>query len=204
MNIYKSIDPSEVLIIAFCAPQHPALQSHFRTFSLVYILSSTYIKASIIPTLTMAPTEMVQTGAPLTQARPSTPPSSPNASSEHVVTLSNAQQFHPILNLDTDGVFDVEMVKAVVAMQTESSPASKCTCSNALPENPTFQASAQPLTLSNLEQLLLKLIEAKSEPPKVSEDAKPDAHPEVTRASKLEYKTVTEVYASTGLAMKHG
>jgi hypothetical protein len=133
----------------------------------------------------MAPTEMVQTGAPLTQARPSTPPSSPNASSEHVVTLSNAQQF-------------IEMVNAIVAIQIASSPISKCTFSHALPENPTFQASAQPLTLENLEQLLLKLIDAKSEPPKVSEDAKPAAPPEATRASKLEYKTVTEVYASNG------
>ena len=84
-----------------------------------------------------------------------------------------------------------------------SSPASKYTCSHILPENPTFQASPQPLTLENLEQLLLKLIDAKSKPPKVSEDAKPDA-PEAARASKLEHKTVTEVYASNGALIKHG
>jgi hypothetical protein len=95
------------------------------------------------------------------------------------------------------------MVNTVVAMQMASSPTSKCTCSHALPETLTFQASAQPLTLENLEQLFLKLINAKSKPPKSSEDAKPDA-PEAARASKLECKTVTEVYASTGLAMKHG
>jgi hypothetical protein len=138
----------------------------------------------------MSPAEMVHTGAPLTQARPNTPPSSPNDSSEHVVTLSSAQQF-------------IEMVTAIVAMQMASSPASKCTCSHVPPENPTFQASPQPLTLENLEQLLLKLIDAKSKPPKVSEGAKLDA-PEAARASKLEYKTVTEVYASSGVLMKHG
>jgi hypothetical protein len=117
----------------------------------------------------MPPTEMVHTGAPLTQAHPSTPPSSPNDSSEHVVTLSSAQQF-------------IEMVTAIVAMQMASSPASKCSCSHVPPENPTFQASPQPLTL---------------------EGAKPDA-PEAARASKLEYKTVTEVYASNGVVVKHG
>jgi len=138
----------------------------------------------------MSPTEMVHTGAPLTQAHPSTPPSSPNDSSEHVVTLSNAQQF-------------IEMVTAIVAMQMASSPASKCSCSHVPPENPTLQASPQPLTLENLEQLLPKLIDAKSKPPKISEGAKPDA-PEAARASKLEYKTVTEVYASNGVVVKHG
>jgi hypothetical protein len=138
----------------------------------------------------MSPTEMVHTGAPMTQAHPRTPSSSPNDSSEHVVTLSSAQQF-------------IEMVTAIVGMQMASSPASKCTCFHIPPENPTFQASPQPLTLENFEQLLLKLIDARPKPPKVSEGAKPDA-PEAARASKLEYKTVTEVYASNSILMKHG
>jgi hypothetical protein len=129
----------------------------------------------------MSPTEIVHTRAPLTQAHPSTPPSSLNDSSEHVVTLSNAQQF-------------IEMVTAIVAMQMAS---------HVPPENPTLQASPQPLTLENLEQLLPKLIDAKSKPPKISEGAKPDA-PEAARASKLEYKTVTEVYASNSVVVKHG
>jgi hypothetical protein len=141
----------------------------------------------------MAPAEMVQTGAPLTQARPSTPPSSPNTSSEHVVTLSNAQEF-------------IGMVKAVVAMQIASSPASKCTCSHVLPENPTSQASAQPLTLENLEQLLLKLTGAKSadsggesedSESAISEGTQPEDV--VALGSRLEFKTVNEVYVSNSV-----
>jgi hypothetical protein len=138
----------------------------------------------------MSPAEMVHTRAPLTQARPNTLPSSLNESSEHVITLSNARQF-------------IKMVTTIVAIQMASSPASKCTCSHVPPKNPTFQVSTQPLTLKNLEQLLLKVINAKSKPPKVPEGAKPDA-PEAARASKLEYKTVTKVYASNGMLMKHG
>jgi hypothetical protein len=94
----------------------------------------------------------------------------------------------------------IDMVKAVVAMEIASTP--KCTCSHVPPENPTFQA--QPRTLENLEQLLLKLIDAKSKPPKAPESAKPDAHPEAARASKPEYKTVTEVYTSNGVVVEHG
>jgi hypothetical protein len=136
----------------------------------------------------MVSTEMIQTGPQMASAKPSTPPSSPSQSpSEQLVTLNNVHQF-------------VDMVKAVVAMEIASTP--KCTCSHVPPENPTFQA--QPLTLENLEQLLLKLIDTKSKPPKAPEGAKPDAHPEVARASKPEYKTVTEVYASNGVVVEHG
>jgi hypothetical protein len=56
---------------------------------------------------------------------------------------------------------------------------------------------ATPLTIEHLERLLVKLIEAKSEDP--SDDSKPDAKPgdaeaKIARASKLEFKTVNEVY----------
>jgi len=92
------------------------------------------------------------------------------------------------------------MVKAVVAIEIASIP--KYTCSHVPPENPTFQA--QPLTLENLEQLLLKLINAKSKPLKAPESTKPDAYPEAARASKPKYKTVTEVYTSNSIIIEYG
>ncbi|KAG4428231.1 hypothetical protein IFR05_016287 [Cadophora sp. M221] len=138
----------------------------------------------------MSPTEMVHTGASLTQTRPSTPPGSPTDSSEHVVTLSSAQQF-------------IEIVSTIVAMQMASSPASKRTCSHVPPENPTFQASERPLTLEHLEELLLKLVRAKStESAGKSEDSESttseDTQQEdvVAPASRLEFKTVYEVWDS--------
>ena len=134
---------------------------------------------------------MAHTGAPLSQAHLSTLLSSPNLlSSEYIVILNNAQQF-------------IEMVSAIVAMQIASPPVSKCTCSHAPLENPTFQASAQPLTLENLEQLLLKLTGAKSaDSDGESEDSESttseDTQPEdvVAPGSRLEFKTVNEVYVS--------
>jgi hypothetical protein len=121
---------------------------------------------------------MIQASPSVALAQQSTPPSSPSRpSSEHVVTLSNAQEF-------------IDMVKAIVAMQIASNPSPKCICS--------------PLTYSDLEQLILKLIDAKSKPPKPSEDSKLDTHPEAATASKVEYKTVTEVYASNGALIEHG
>ncbi|PMD21103.1 P-loop containing nucleoside triphosphate hydrolase protein [Hyaloscypha hepaticicola] len=70
----------------------------------------------------------------------------------------------------------------------------KYTCSDSLSKQAHPQAYTQPLTSQDLEQLILKLIDAKSNPPKLSEAAKPDALPEAARASKLECKTVTEVW----------
>jgi hypothetical protein len=138
----------------------------------------------------MARTEMIQASPSVAQQQ-STPPSSPSLpSSEHVITLSNAQEL-------------IDMVKAIVAMQIASTPTPKCTCSDAPSQNAHLQASAQPLTSQDLEQLILKLIDAKSKPPKSSKSAKPNAHPEAARASKLEYKTVTEVYASNSSLRKH-
>jgi hypothetical protein len=56
---------------------------------------------------------------------------------------------------------------------------------------------ATPLTIEHVERLIVKLIEAKSKDP--SDDSKPDAkpsdaQPKIARASKLEFKTVNEVY----------
>jgi hypothetical protein len=133
---------------------------------------------------------MIQASPSVALAQQSTPPSSPSQpSSEHVITLGNAQEF-------------IDMVKAIVAMQIASTP--KCACSDAPSENAHHQASTQPLTSQDLEQLILKLIDAKSKPPKSSEGPKPGTHPEAARASKPEHKTVTEVYASNGSLRKHG
>jgi hypothetical protein len=77
------------------------------------------------------------------------------------------------------------------------------------PSSPSQSSSEQLVTLNNVlqfiymvKQLILKLIDAKSKPPKSPESAKPG--PEAARASKLECKTVTEVYASNGMLIKHG
>ncbi|KAG4427614.1 hypothetical protein IFR05_016902 [Cadophora sp. M221] len=114
-------------------------------------------------------------------AQPGTPPSSPNQS-EHIATWSNAHQF-------------IDVLKAIVDMQIASAPAPKCACFHTSAESQTFQASAQPLTVDHLEQLISKLIDAKSKPPEASKDAKPgDPQPETARASKLEFKTVNEVW----------
>ncbi|KAH6692795.1 hypothetical protein BKA61DRAFT_499673 [Leptodontidium sp. MPI-SDFR-AT-0119] len=84
-----------------------------------------------------------------------------------------------------------------------SSPASKRTCSHVPPENPTFQASERPLTLEHLEELLLKLVGAKStDSAGKSEDSESttseDTQQEdvVAPASRLEFKTVYEVWDS--------
>jgi hypothetical protein len=139
----------------------------------------------------MAPTEMIQTSCQMVRAQPCTPPSSPNqSSSEHIVALNNVQQF-------------IDAFKAVVALQIASAPAPKCTCSHTSAGSQTLQASAQPLTFEHLEQIISKLIDAQSKPPKASKDAKPgDPQPETARASKLEFKTVNEVYVSNGVLIK--
>ncbi|KAH8772428.1 P-loop containing nucleoside triphosphate hydrolase protein [Hyaloscypha sp. PMI_1271] len=52
--------------------------------------------------------------------------------------------------------------------------------------------------ISNVEKLISKPIEAKSKPPRISEDAKPkDTRPQIAQASKAEFET--EVYISNGL-----
>jgi hypothetical protein len=66
-------------------------------------------------------------------------------------------------------------------------------------EDPTSHKSSTPLTMEHFEKLVEKLIEAKS-PDLASDKAKPgasgDAQPKGTRASKLNFKTVNEMYVS--------
>ena len=144
---------------------------------------------------TEVPTEMVQTSLAL--AQPTAPPSSPNLSlSKCFLTLSDAQ----------------ELAKAVTNMQMGSTHAAKCTCSYTPPENlseatltdhysptlcymsPTNQTSSQFVTTEHVQQFLdiLKSLSTKQGPP--PPHAKPPGGEPKARASRLEFKTVNEVY----------
>jgi len=131
--------------------------------------------SSIISTLTMAPTEMIQTAL----AQPTTPPSSPNPSSDPIVTLSNAQQF-------------IDMVKAVVTMEIAST-------------SPTNQPLQQIVTTEHVQQFLdfLKSLGTKQEtpPPPAIVDKVEFKEPKA-RASTLDFKNVIEMFVHTGLQFK--
>jgi hypothetical protein len=58
-----------------------------------------------------------------------------------------------------------------IASALTLAPAPKCACFHTSAESQTVQTT-QPLTVDHLEQLILKLIDAKSKPPKPSKDAK--------------------------------
>jgi hypothetical protein len=131
----------------------------------------------------MASTEMIQKGRPSSQALIGTPPNSPDLSQSLSFTLNDAHQF-------------IDMVKAVVAMQIASTtPSPHCVCSDPSVKSPILQTSSPPVTLDHLEKLLLKLMSKDSAG---ASDTKPDdksgdGH-KIARASKLEFKTVNEVY----------
>jgi hypothetical protein len=148
---------------------------------------------------------MVQTSLPFA------PPSSPNPSlSKCFNTSSDAQ----------------ELVKAVIDMEIASGRAPNCTCSHTPPEDtseatepcspapgrafPANQPLAQVVTTEHVQQfldILKSLSTQQGSPPKspdsvkAAEGAKTDAReqPETTPASKLEFKTVNEVYVSNGI-----
>jgi hypothetical protein len=98
----------------------------------------------------------------------------------------------------------IDMVKAIVAVPNAVN--SHCHCSQTPFNGPTIQAPSSTLTVEHLEQLILKLIQAKpvpnsAEPPEtVQSDALEDAEPkhEIHRASKLEFKVVNELYVTNG------
>lgn len=105
----------------------------------------------------MAPTEMVQICPTLTHSPPGTPPSTPNLSStERVVKFSDVQQLF-------------EMIKAIVDMEIAST-ASKCKCPHKTSEAPGHAASTEPITLKDVEELILKLIDEKPANPSPPED----------------------------------
>ena len=120
----------------------------------------------------MALNKKAQDGQSLSKAHPDTPPNSPGPSSSDSVASQDAEE---ALNPDYP-------------------------CSCQLLGNSTIQSSSTPLTLEYLQQLFLKLIEATSKSPdlaKAPEALKSEAgddKAEPARASKLEFKTVNEMY----------
>jgi hypothetical protein len=102
--------------------------------------------------------------------------------SEHVVTWSNAQE-----------LFD--MLKAVVAMQVGSSPASKFTACLATPchTSPTNQTSPQIMTSEHVQQFLdiLRSLSTTQGPPPPPAKLSGESGEPKARVSRLEFKTVT-------------
>jgi hypothetical protein len=145
---------------------------------------------------------MVQTSLP------SAPPSSPNPLLSKCFNASSDAQ---------------ELVKAVMGMEIASGRAPNCTCSHTPPEDaseatptepcspspgrafPANQLSAQIVTSEHVQQFLdiLKSFSNQQGPPPKPPGAKPDApkdaQPKMAPASKLEFKTVNEVYVSNGI-----
>ena len=121
----------------------------------------------------MAPQGMNPKSRPSSRAPPGTPPDSPDLSPSTSFTLTDAQQL-------------VDLVKAITAMHTIPAPSN----------SPVFQTSSPPVTWEDLKQLLLEVLQAKSEPPEaVKLEAQEDEAKKI-QALKLEFKTVNEVYVS--------
>ncbi|OBT82975.1 hypothetical protein VE02_08456 [Pseudogymnoascus sp. 03VT05] len=105
----------------------------------------------------MAQKEIIQICPTSTHLPPGAPPSTPDLSStEHVVTFSNALKLF-------------EMVKAIVDMEIAST-SSKCKCPQRTSEAPEHAASTGPVTLKDVEELILKLIDEKSANPSAPYD----------------------------------
>jgi len=129
----------------------------------------------------MAPKEMIKKGRQSSRAPLSTPPDSPEPPS-HSFTLDDAKEF-----------FD--LVKGVAAMHSIPNSVNPQVPLN----SPAPQTSSPPVTWEDLKQLLLEAIQGRSNPQDLAIDDKPeDVKPkkEIARASKLEFKTVNEVYVS--------
>jgi hypothetical protein len=128
---------------------------------------------------------MIQKGFLPSPARLSTPPNSLDLPQSLLFTLDDAHQF-------------IDMVKAIVAMQVASTaPSPHCALSDPSVKSPILQTPSPPVTLEHLEQLFLKVIQSKDSAEAsdgAKSDAKPGDQPKIARASKLEFKTVNEVY----------
>jgi len=117
-----------------------------------------------------------------------TPPDSPEPPS-HSFTLDDAKEF-----------FD--LVKGIAAMHNIPNGVNPhCHCSQAPLNSPAPQTSSPPVTREDLKQLLEAIQgkstwqdSAKAAKDNKTEDVKPKK--EIARASKLEFKTVNEVYVS--------
>jgi hypothetical protein len=131
------------------------------------------------------------------------PPTSPNLSaSKCFITLSDAQ----------------DLVQAVKDMQIASAHTAKCTCSHTPPEDasdgtstfcssnfPTNQPQPQIVTTEHVQQFfdILRSLSTKQEPPPppaAIDKGKSEEPP--ARASKLEFKTVNEVFVFRGMQVQ--
>jgi hypothetical protein len=135
----------------------------------------------------MAPQEMIQKGLQSSQAPLGTPPDSPSLSPSSSFTCNDAQQF-------------IDLVKAIVTMHTVPNGLNPhCHCAPTPSNSPALRTSSPVVTLEDLKQLFLKVIQATSKPLEV---VKPDTQKDVQAESKivqaleLEFKTVNEVYVS--------
>jgi hypothetical protein len=97
----------------------------------------------------------------------------------------------------------IDMVKAIVAMDNVPNGLNPhCHCSKTPFNSPAIQTSSLSVTREDLKQLLLEVIQGKSnlqDSVKVAKDDKlGDALPkkEIARGSKLKFKTVNKVYVS--------
>ena len=136
---------------------------------------------------------MVQTSLPFA------PPSSPNPSLSKCFNTSSDTQ---------------ELVKAVMDMEIASGRAPNCTCSHTPPEDaseatttdlcsptpchrsPTNQTSSQVVTTEHVQQFLdiLKSLSTMQGPPPPPAKPSGESGEPKARASRLEFKTVNEVY----------
>ncbi len=125
---------------------------------------------------------MIQTGPPLSQARLGTPPNSPSLSARS--------------SISEDAHQDVNQ---------------HCHYCHAQPGNRGLQISSPTVTREDLKQLFLELLQAKSkshDSAETSEAAESDTEgedepkDEIARASKLEFKTVNEVYVSDAVQVQ--
>jgi len=89
----------------------------------------------------------------------------------------------------------IDLVKAITGMHTvPNSINPHCHCSQTPSNSPALQTSSQPVTREDLKQLLLEVIQAKSESPKaVKLDAQEETDTGIIQAVQLEFKEVHEV-----------
>jgi len=134
----------------------------------------------------MAPKEMIKKGRSSSRV-PLSPPDSPEPPS-HSFTLDDAKEF-------------LEFLKGVAAVQNvPDGVCPRCHCSQVPLNSPALETSSSPVTWEQLKQLHIEAIQGKSnlkDSAVAIKDDKPGdikTKKEIAQASKLEFKTVNEVY----------
>jgi hypothetical protein len=158
-----------------CLPLHSSQLFHqlLKHLTSVYLssLPSAILLSSLLTTVS---TEMIQTGAQMASAKPSTPPSSPNLSSSVDMQMASAAPpENPLEATSTD----------LCSLTPCHTP-------------PTNESSSQVVTVQFAQQFLdvLKSLSAKQGPPPPGKPSKATGDVPSARASRLEFKTVHEVY----------